>query len=55
MLGGAIISMSRPLEKLGPALYSPECVEGEFSEVRLAHRTVASCLQWKKLASPRCE
>jgi hypothetical protein len=26
--------MGRLLEKLGPALYSPECVEGEVSEVR---------------------
>ena len=27
----------------------------EFSEVRLALLTVASCLRWKKLASPRSE
>ena len=27
MLGGAIISMGRRLEKPGPTLYSPECVE----------------------------
>ena len=30
MLSGAMISMGRTLEKLGPALYSPECVEGAF-------------------------
>ena len=35
MLGGAMISMGRTLEKLGPALYSPECVEGKFSDVGL--------------------
>jgi hypothetical protein len=33
VLSGAMISMGRTLEKLGPALYSPECVEVEFSEV----------------------
>jgi hypothetical protein len=26
--------MGRTLEKLGPALYSPECVEVEFCELR---------------------
>jgi hypothetical protein len=30
---GHDLSMGRTLEKLGPALYSPECVEGEFCEV----------------------
>jgi hypothetical protein len=25
--------MGRTLEKLGPALYSPECVEGVFCEL----------------------
>jgi hypothetical protein len=35
VLSGAMISMGSTLEKLGPALYSPECVEGGFSEVRL--------------------
>jgi hypothetical protein len=30
--------MGRTLEKLGPALYSPECVEGVFCELR--HETV---------------
>jgi hypothetical protein len=34
VLSGAMISMGRTLEKLGPALYSPECVEGGFSELR---------------------
>jgi hypothetical protein len=34
VLSWAMISMGRTLEKKGPALYSPECVEGEFSEVR---------------------
>jgi hypothetical protein len=29
----AIISLGRTLEKPGPALSSPECVEVEFSEV----------------------
>ena len=29
-----MVSMSRLLEKPGPALYSPECVEVEFSELR---------------------
>jgi len=33
VLSGAMISMGRLLEKLGSALYSPECVEGKFSEV----------------------
>ena len=33
VLSGAMMSMGRTLEKLGTALYSPECVEG-FSEVR---------------------
>ena len=37
MLGGAIISMGRRLEKPGPTLYSPECVEGVFSQVRIRH------------------
>jgi hypothetical protein len=36
VLGGAMISMGRTLEKLGPALYSAECVEVEFCELRLA-------------------
>jgi hypothetical protein len=27
---GPMMSMGRTLEKLGPALYSPECVEVEF-------------------------
>ena len=31
---GHDLSMGRTLEKLGPALYSPECVEEEFPEVR---------------------
>jgi hypothetical protein len=30
VLSGAMISMGRMLEKVGLALYSPECVEGEF-------------------------
>jgi hypothetical protein len=33
VLSGAMISMGRTLEKLGPSVNSPECVEGEFSEV----------------------
>jgi hypothetical protein len=37
VLSGAMISMGRTLEKLGPALYSPECVEGVFSQVRIRH------------------
>jgi hypothetical protein len=32
---GHDLSMGRLLEKLGPALYSPECVEVEFSEVHI--------------------
>jgi hypothetical protein len=35
VLGGAMISMGRLLEKQGPTLYSPECVGGEFCEVEL--------------------
>jgi hypothetical protein len=27
--------------------YSPECVEGAFSEVRAELESVASCLRWK--------
>jgi hypothetical protein len=38
VLSGAMISMGRLLEKLGPALYSPECVEVEFSEVQIQDR-----------------
>jgi len=34
VLCGAMISMGRELEKLGPALCSLECVEDVFSEVR---------------------
>jgi hypothetical protein len=30
-----MMSMGRTLEKLGPALYSPECVEVEFCELRV--------------------
>jgi hypothetical protein len=33
VLSGVMLSMSRLMEKQGPTLYSPECVEGEFSEV----------------------
>ena len=33
VLSGVMVSMGRTLEELGPTLYSPECVEGEFSEV----------------------
>jgi hypothetical protein len=56
VIGGTMISMGRRRWRSQvPSVNSPECVEGEFSEVRLAHRTVASCLRWKKLASPRCE
>jgi hypothetical protein len=32
---GHYLSMGRTLEKPGPALSSPECVEVEFSELRL--------------------
>src|SRR5687768_11334829 len=32
---GAMISMGRLLEKLGPSLTSPEFVEGQFCELRL--------------------
>jgi hypothetical protein len=35
VFGGAMISMGRTLEKLGSALYSPECVEEGFSEVHI--------------------
>ena len=38
VLSGVMLSMSRLLEKQGPTLYSPECIEGEFSEVG-PHRT----------------
>jgi hypothetical protein len=34
VLGGAMISMGRLLEKPGPALYSPECVKEEFCKLR---------------------
>jgi hypothetical protein len=40
---GHDLSMSRLLEKPGPALYSPECVEVEFSEVR-RHGVLGSSL-----------
>ena len=35
VLSGAMISKGRTLEKLSPALYAPECVEGTFCELRL--------------------
>ena len=34
VLGGVMIYVGRTLEKLGPALYSPECVEEVFSETQ---------------------
>ena len=40
MLSGAMISMGRTLEKRGPALYSPECVEGEFSVTKGAKEQI---------------
>jgi hypothetical protein len=33
VLSGAMVSMSRLLEKRGPELYSPEYVEGTFCQV----------------------
>src|SRR5829696_1802757 len=42
VLSGAMISIVRLLEKPGPALYSPECVVGVFSELRLYH-VIRSC------------
>ena len=47
MLGGAMISMGRTLEKLGPALYSPGCVEGKFSDVGLPVVSRSSVGSWK--------
>ena len=44
MLSGAMISNGRTLEKLGFALYSPECVAGEFSEGRPRGCRMASYL-----------
>src|ERR687895_2997931 len=35
VLRGARISKGRTLEKPGPALYSPECVEGKFCELHV--------------------
>jgi hypothetical protein len=35
VLSGVMSSMGRTLEKLGPALYSPKCVEGAFCELRI--------------------
>jgi hypothetical protein len=41
VLSGAMISMGKLLEKLGPKRYSPECVEGESSEVeRVGERRI---------------
>jgi hypothetical protein len=34
VLSGAMISVGRLLEKLGPQRYSAECVEGAFPEFR---------------------
>jgi hypothetical protein len=34
VLSRAVISMSRLLEKPGPVLFSPECVEEDFCELR---------------------
>jgi hypothetical protein len=38
----AMISIGRTVEKLGPALYSPDCVEGNFLEVHRTCTLVAS-------------
>src|SRR5215203_5408013 len=50
VFGGAMISMGRTLEKPGPALYSPECVDGKFSEVRrtctLGASNIRRMLSW---------
>jgi hypothetical protein len=40
-----MIFMGRLLEKPGPALYSPECVEGVFSEVRMPYREAGASME----------
>ena len=45
MLSGVMVSMGRTLEKPGPALYSPECVEGVFSEVRMPYREAGASME----------
>ena len=47
---GHDLSMGRTLEKLGPALYSPECVEVEFCEVELPLYGVLR--RWDEKADP---
>jgi hypothetical protein len=46
-LGGA--SCSVVIVGLNSGSYSPECVEGDFSEVRTRLRELASCLWWKRM------
>ena len=47
VLSGAMISMGRTVEKLGPALYSLECVEGGFTEVRCIAPMLSGILTYR--------
>jgi hypothetical protein len=44
-----LIKIDQALRARRRAVYSPECVEVEFSEVRTGLREMASCLRWKGL------
>jgi hypothetical protein len=50
VLSGAMISMGRTLEKPGPALYSPECVEKKGNSPKFA---VAICAPIAPLLWPQ--
>ena len=56
MLSGVTVSMSRPLEKLGPALTSPKCVEVEFSKVRygLSYSCITDSAGREEVKGPAC-
>jgi hypothetical protein len=52
VLSGAMISMGRTLEKLGPALYSPECVKACSKKFALKEFT-KSIYSYEKKMNPK--